>query len=166
MIEVREGNVVDALFNKEVDYIMHVVNCQGKMASGVAKEIRNRVPIAYTMYMNLYNFRKEHNKTSVGECSDGGKVLNLHAQEYYGYDNKRYLNYGALAKSLVSAYKQVYSSTGCSTDFMGSETIRKPVVIGIPFHMGSDRAGADWGIVCEILEALTLKDITIIAYKL
>ena len=39
MITEKQGNVVDALLNKEVDYIMHVVNCQGVMGSGVAKAL-------------------------------------------------------------------------------------------------------------------------------
>lgn len=166
MIEVREGCVIDALLNEEVDYIMHVVNCQGKMASGVAKEIRSRIPMAYTMYMDLYNFRKEFGKISLGECSEGGNVLNLHAQEYYGYNGKRYLNYGALAKSLVSAYKKVYSDTGARDNHMGGSNIIAPKVIGIPFNMGSDRAGGNWSIVCEIVEGLTLMGITVVAYKL
>ena len=74
-MEIKKGNVVDALLNNEVDYIMHVCNAQGVMGSGVAKEIKERVPNAYKSYKNLHEFG------SISEC-DG--VINLVAQEYYG----------------------------------------------------------------------------------
>ena len=160
MIEVREGNVVDALLNKEVDYIMHVVNCRGKMASGVAKEIRNRVPDVYKVYMEHHNSVGSKANTELGSCSHTEEVYNLHAQEYYGYDGKRYLNYGALAKSFSQACDSIYHKQE------REHTLRKDLVVGIPFKMGSDRAGADFDIVCEILEGLKSYNMTIIAYKL
>ena len=43
MVEIKIGNV----FDTDAKYICHQVNCKGKMASGVAKEVRERYPDAY-----------------------------------------------------------------------------------------------------------------------
>ena len=37
MIRIIEGNIVDA----QTDYIIHQVNCQGEMNTGVAKALRD-----------------------------------------------------------------------------------------------------------------------------
>ena len=37
MIKIIEGNIVDA----QTDYIIHQVNCQGEMNTGVAKALRD-----------------------------------------------------------------------------------------------------------------------------
>ena len=37
----------------DVDVICHQVNCQGKMASGIAKTIREKYPEVYQEYMRL-----------------------------------------------------------------------------------------------------------------
>lgn len=158
MIEVRKGNVVDALLNKEVDFIMHVVNCQGKMNSGVAKEIRNRMPQAYSAYMEHHNSMNSTTNIELGSCSSAGGVYNLNAQEYYGYNGKRYLDYGALAKSFNFACTEIHHRE-CGV-------FRDKLIVGIPFKMGSDRAGGDWDIVCEILDQLKSGNMEIIAYKL
>ena len=50
MVEVKTGNV----FDTDAKYICHQVNCKGKMASGVAKEVRERYPNVYWEYMNIW----------------------------------------------------------------------------------------------------------------
>lgn len=156
----KTGNVVDALLNGEVDFIAHCCNAQGVMGSGVAKEIKERIPEAYTEYISQYNSYVQRGNLPkfLGSLNTSGNVLNLIAQEYYGYDKKRYVNYGALASSLamvVSCIEQV-------SDYYSDQ-----ITIGIPFKMASDRAGGDWDIVLELLDFLVVpyvKDVVI--YKL
>ena len=38
-----------------LDVICHQVNCQGKMASGIAKQIRNTYPQVYDAYKAKYD---------------------------------------------------------------------------------------------------------------
>ena len=52
MIVYRNQSVLDF---KEHAIIVHGVNCQGKMNSGVAKAIREAFPVVYEEYMKLYN---------------------------------------------------------------------------------------------------------------
>lgn len=136
----KKGNVVDALLEGEVDCIAHVVNCQRKMASGLALEIKNRIPAAYSIY--------HKSEMVLGNVSLDDGVYNMSAQFYYGYDGKRYLNYGALAACL---------NTVCSN-------LTNRCVIGIPYRLGSDRAGGDWNIVLELVEHLIVpyvKDVVV-----
>lgn len=155
----RTGNLVDALLNGEVDYIAHCCNAQGVMGSGVAKEIRERVPEAYNEYMEAYTrYKKLSANTFLGNVTCGDGVLNIVGQEYYGRDKKRYVNYGALAECLIRAVNLVehLDDRYCSD-----------LTLGLPYKMASDRAGGDWDIVLELVEYLVVpyfKDI--IVYKL
>ena len=47
MIKIIEGNIVDA----QTDYIIHQVNCQGEMNTGVAKALRDYDEGIYIHYM-------------------------------------------------------------------------------------------------------------------
>jgi len=140
-----KGNLVSAVLNGDVDMIMHVCNCQGVMGSGIAKEIKERMPEAYKVYTSW--------PINLGGYSSSKTVINLYAQDNYGY-GKRQLNYGALSLSLQDAFDDLDES-----GFRGT--------IGIPYKMGSDRAGGDWEIVLEIVEELAeYYGIEVVIYKL
>ena len=157
----RTGNVVDALLNDEVGFIAHCCNAQGVMGSGIAKEIKERIPEAYSAYRKHYEMLQERgtSKHFLGSCVEGGRVLNLIGQEYYGKDKKRYVNYGALASALSHCFHVI------QFDVDGENLIYPPdVTVGIPFNMASDRAGGDWNIVLELIEhclANYVKDVII-----
>lgn len=159
-ITYKNGNAVSALIDGEIQTLLHVCNNKGVMGSGIALEIKNRIPDAYKCYkvrqiidgMNL-----PLGSISIGTCSKEsgdtitfyGKVFNMVAQDGYGKGIRR-LNYGALADCLLHvAEHRSYSGD----------------IIGIPYLMGSDRAGGDWNIVLELVEYF-LKDFNVIIYKL
>lgn len=160
----KTGNVVDALLNGEVDFIAHCCNSQGVMGSGIAKEIKERIPEAYMAYRRHYEMLQERGtlRHFLGSCVEGGKVLNLIGQEYYGRDKKRYVNYGALASALSHCFHVI--------QFEVDEEIGiypPTITVGIPYNMASDRAGGNWEIVLELIEhclADYVKDVVI--YKL
>ena len=54
MVHYKFGN----LLNAEVAYICHQVNCQGRMGSGIAKQIRDRWPDVYEAYMRAFTKSK------------------------------------------------------------------------------------------------------------
>ncbi len=151
MIRVKQGNVVDAVLSGECHFMLHITNGQKKMASGVAKEVRERIPSAYTNYMC-----KPKNTVNISH-SDDYKCFNLTAQQYYGYDGKRYLSYKALCQCLMKLVENY--------DFLLQDEFEGGLKIAVPFLMGSDRAGGDWEVVSEILEAF-LGHHEIVAYKL
>ena len=46
MIYWKKGNLLES----DCDYICQQVNCQGKMNSGIAKQIREKWPVVYQNY--------------------------------------------------------------------------------------------------------------------
>lgn len=143
-ITYKDGNAVSALIDGEIDCLLHVCNNKGVMDSGIALEIKNRIPDAYTAYKYALC---ELGIVSQGKCNTGGTVLNMVAQNGYG-KGIRHLNYGALAYCLESV------------SYFPADK-----VIGVPYKMGADRAGGDWEIVLELVEYF-LKDFNVVVYKL
>jgi len=126
-----------------VSAIAHVCNCQGVMGSGLALAIKTRYPEAYAAYKNR---RVEvHRRATtwhnvVREIRPGKHIYNLHAQDFYGKDGRRYLNYEALYVSLERVCKHMNTA--------GLETL------GVPFCMGSGLAGGNWNIVQAMVIAV------------
>ncbi len=150
-MKIVKGNVVDAVLNGDCHFMLHISNSQKTMGSGVAKEVRARIPSAYTNYMF-----KPKNEPAIS-CSDEYNCFNLTAQQYYGYDKKRYLKYDWL----IHCLRELEDLDFELQDRFETGNLR----IAIPYLMGCDRAGGDWGTVCEILEAF-LGHHEIVAYKL
>lgn len=129
-IKQIKGNAVDYVLAKDDRVLLHVCNNKGVMGSGIAKEIRERIPEAFHVYRN--------SSLELGTVSSCGKVINMVAQDGYG-EGIRHLNYGALARCLLIA------------------SIRKSrVEFVVPYKMGADRAGGDWEIVKELLNFFIL----------
>jgi len=121
-----KGNAVDYVLEKDERILLHVCNNKGVMGSGIAKEIRERIPEAF------YAYRKSYSE--LGTVTSCGKVINMVAQDGYG-KGIRHLNYGALARCLLIASMQ-----------------KSRVEFVVPYKMGADRAGGDWEIVKEMLD--------------
>ena len=159
MIEVKEGNVIDALLNKEVDYIVHCCNSKGKFNSGVAKEVRERVPSAYRAYM--YDYERCNNTLgtlSLSQNTPTSGVINLVGQEFYGYGGKRYGNYGAIAAGLGDIFHLLQ-------DYDSRQS--KNITIGIPYKFASDRAGCEWEIIVELIDHMLVPFVKdVVFYKL
>lgn len=150
MPEVVSGNVVGALFSGEVKYILHVCNNKGVMGSGVAKEIKERIPKAFEAY-------KQASDYSMGSVTNAEGVFNLVAQNGYGKGVK-HLNYGALAQSINRAFQIIHIT---------HYPPQTQAVVGVPYGMGAVRAGGDWEVVKELLEFFADKyRIKLVYYKL
>lgn len=150
MITIKENtNAVTYTLEVETRILLHVVNCQGTMGSGIAKEIKTRIPFTYQMYMKSY----QDGLLVLGSVSTGNGIYNLAAQDHYGTD-KRHLNYGALADCLNTIRKEMrYIAM-----FSDAEIV-------IPYKMGCDRAGGDWSVVYEMIEYY-LKDCDVVICSL
>lgn len=140
---MRIKHIYGDILKADADCILHQVNCQGKMNSGLAKQIRAMFPEVFETYVNFCSKRTSKqllgNMLGVAVHSEENKkvraIMNLFAQEYYGYDGKCYTDYKALEQSLykVKQYTQFNS-------------------LAIPYKMGCCRGGGDWNKVYSIIE--------------
>ncbi len=145
-----QEDIFTALQTGEIQVMMHVCNNVGVMGAGIAAVVKKNYPAAYDAYIG-YGL---HNAgLNLGTISTSAPVINLHAQDGYGYAGKRYLNYEALYISLTRA-----------CDWCIKNAISR---VGIPYGMGSNRAGGDWNIVCSMIHsAFADTGIIVTIYKL
>jgi len=122
------------------------------MGSGIAFSIRNYVPGAYTNYKK---YQEKHGLV-LGTISYAWPylpnfkkcVINLHAQQNYGR-GKQHLDYEALRTCLAKTQEYLLRN--------------RVTEIGIPYRMGSDRAGGDWNTVLKIVgEELNELQVTVV----
>jgi O-acetyl-ADP-ribose deacetylase (regulator of RNase III) len=148
MVQYKNGNLLDA----PVDYICHQVNCQGRMGSGIAKQIRERWPDVYEAYMRAFT----KSKNTLGDIQLVAHekreqiVINLYAQEFYGYDGKRYTSYDAF-----------WSCLGAIRD-----SVPKGSKIGFPYRIGCGLGGANWQIIETMISVVLGKDFDVYIYTL
>lgn len=136
MIKIVDGCLLDAVERGDISYAVHCCNDMAVMGSGIAKQIKQRFPLAYTRY--IASFKRENDRdTMLGEVSCGDGIINLIGQQNFGYDGKRYLNYGAIVKG----FQEIIEEWGY-----------EDVIFGFPYLFGCDRAGGDWDIMMELIE--------------
>ena len=173
MVQFVQGD----LLKSNCDFICHQVNCQGKMNSGIAKQIREKWPVVYHNYMAKYNSVSDTADTLAGQYEGGGptigemllgsiqvvglwedyyatpihqSVINMFSQEYYGYDGRRYTSYDAFWNCL-NLIKQ---------------TVPKGKTIGFPKRIGCDRGGANWNIILAMITEVLAEDYEVFIYYL
>lgn len=153
MIKHVKGDI----FKSKATVIVHQVNCQGVMGSGVAKQVRDLYPNVYVKYKELCDRYKESNssKDLLGiaqivptNYGDTRYIANLFAQDSFG-NFKCFTDYDALRKCLIYISLQFRHSS-----------------IAIPYLIGCCRGGGDWNIVYKIIEeTLSDCDVTLYEYK-
>jgi len=127
MIKFMEGN----LFDTKANIIAHQVNCQGKMNSGVAKQIREKYPLAYAGYKTLCSTISPERllgQLQIVPCDD--KIIaNVYAQNNYGYDGGKYTN----VQAFISAMNKLVNVAEQGN-----------LSIAVPYKIGCCRGGASW----------------------
>lgn len=125
--------------------ILHGVNCQGVMGSGVALAIKNKWPeVFYTYKDYIAHFLSNSSEGLLGEVvdrkvdsEDGVVVLNCFTQDRYGRDGKKYASYDAVDTSMQRA--------------VGLAEMWRMNVINFPL-IGCGLGGLHWPVVREIIE--------------
>lgn len=142
-IKVIDGD----LFDTSAPFICHQVNCQGRMGSGVAKQVRAKHPKAYKQYMYLCNDKCPSELLGHAQfVYDTDKiVVNMFSQDRYGYDGRCYTDYRAFASCLREIAESVAAS----------ETI------AMPYNIGCGLAGGDWGTIYSIIEKILSSKYTV-----
>lgn len=149
------------LLKTPFEIIAHQVNCQGKMASGVAKQIREKFPWAYSDYMSALEQQGADFMFGKSQIinQNGHTIFNIFGQYNYGYDGKQYTSY----EDLESGFIEAINNYRKNIDIDASTQI----TVTIPYKIGCDRGGGDWSIVKAILEDIEkLFNVVFVAYKL
>lgn len=129
------------IFESGADVILHQVNCQGVMGSGIAKQVREKFPNVYESYKSMCdNTSNRANLLGLAQCvptTSDKFIVNLFAQENFGYDGTCYTDYDALKKCLIAVKKYI---------------LFEDKTIAIPYLMGCHRGGGDWNVVYKLIE--------------
>lgn len=136
MIRVINGDLLES----DSTFICHQVNCQGVMGSGVAKAIRDKYPEVYNEYKSFCNQHKGDllGRVQYVTTATGRVVVNIFAQENFGYDGKCYTDYEALRHCLEALRDKADTSEE----------------IAFPYLMGCHRGGGDWNTVYSMMEEI------------
>lgn len=147
-LSIVHKDILTALEDPDTGMIVHQVNCQGAMNSGVAKALREAVPKHFEDYAAMHKHALQNESLlgrivatqveRVNMCDLW--VVGVFGQLYYGYDGKRYTQYPALFSGLITAIQN------------NPNPNQK---IAIPYKIGCDRGGGDWEAVRATLEVMT-----------
>lgn len=135
--------ILGDITKSDANYICHQVNCQGAMGSGVAKAIKDKWPVVYTDYRRFYESNKSLlNEIQIVAVSTEQSVINMFAQEYYGYDRNQYTSYDAFWKCLNKI----------------KNTVPKGSKIAFPSKIGCCRGGANWKVILTMISEVLESD--------
>ena len=150
MIKVIDGD----LFDSTARFIVHQVNCQGKMGSGVALQVKQKFPHVYDEYRKICSNDMLGNIQIVpvnpkyigipsGSLVPDNKqfIINAFAQDKYGYDGKLYTSIDALQ----SCFNKICSK-------LWEKNCNWNASVAMPYKIGCCRGGADWNKVFQIIQ--------------
>ena len=149
MVTFHTGNILDS----GADVICHQVNCRGAMNSGVAKAIRQKYPKVFTEYHSCakdidigFGDKQLSWEHMLGHIQpvyipeENKMIVNMFAQDGYGYDGRRYTSYDAFWSCLGEIKKYITPDK----------------TIAFPRRIGCVRGGANWEVIytmiTEVLE--------------
>ena len=145
MITYKKGNLLDS----KCDYIVHQVNCQGVMGSGIAKQIRDRWPHVYTEYKWFLDCSK-----NIWKRPALGRLHAVYEQPDYAPNCRIIVNFFSqfhyLPRNVVNTDYDAFKR--CCEELriiVGNHTEQ---IIGFPYKIGCGLAGGDWAVVSKIIE--------------
>lgn len=148
MINYINANLLDS----DCNYICHQVNCCAKMGSGVAKQIRDKWPEVFSEYIKVSN-KYALGRVQVVKLEKPNipmqRVVNMFAQEGYGYNGKKYTSYDAFWDCLNEL----------------KEIIPERATVAFPYKIGCGLGGANWEIIEKMID-IVFKDYGVFIYKL
>lgn len=155
MIKIIDGN----LFDSKAEFIVHQVNCQGGLGSGVAAQVAENFPHVETEYRKYLRYCKKNKIEPLGTvqyvpsqvwavmlvdtmkneqlvpCEDFQYIVNLFGQNDYGEGLQT--NLKAVNNAFVDICNKA-KSIGAT--------------VAMPYKIGSFRGGADWNDVYRIIQ--------------
>lgn len=153
MIQYKDGDVVEAAKNKEIDILIHGCNCFNTMGSGVAKAIGAEWPQAYEEdCTTIKGSKSKLGSFSFVEIPNGPTIINAYTQFNYNRKNEHIdlFEYAAFEK-ILNKIAYLYLPNKFNR-------------IGMP-KIGSGLAGGSWNKIEKIIQN-TLKDFDVTIYEL
>ena len=156
--------ILGSIFDVGAQVIVHQVNCMGVMGSGVAKQIRDRFPSVFLAYHRVVK-TLDHNCLGgclVVEAEPGLRIANLFGQYYYrGFkEDDLYLvdefwKQPEIDKQTVKAIRFTnYEAFWRGLIRLREELKNDEIKIAFPYKIGSDRGGADWEIIQNMIKSV------------
>lgn len=158
MIKIIDGN----LFDSKANFIVHQVNCQSVMGSGVALQVAEKYPHVEVEYRKYLNHCKKSKTSPLGTAQyvptefwalimvDTMKndnvvafdnnyqyIVNLFGQNEFGYDGEIHTDLKAMKKAFVDIREKAQK--------IGA-------TVAMPYKIGSCRGGANWNDVYTIIK--------------
>lgn len=150
MVNVISGDILKSGAN----VIVHQVNCRGVMGAGLARQIKEKYPEAFTKYKTYcdsFSDKSEMMGTVLFvTCMDGTVIANVFGQLDFGR-NGRKTDYHSLKRGLNDVRKYA-EKDGLS--------------VAIPHRIGCGLAGGNWNIVYKMItSAFDNYGVTLYEYK-
>lgn len=144
--------VTGNLLETELPIIMQGCNAQGRMGSGLALSIRIKFPWAYEIYVDAHQRAGLRLGEIVWAIHESGKPIigNAITQEFYGRDQKLYVNYEAVRLCLKEVERFIVATQGDQPD-LDIASIRAVTQVGFPL-IGAGLGGGKWSIISKIIE--------------
>lgn len=143
MIKVVKGDILNAPEN----VVLHQVNCQGVMGSGLAKQIKDKYPIVYEEYKKYCDsFPNKLHLLGLAQFVEIGNesikfFVNIFGQFNYGTHQKQ-TDYVALRQGFETVFNTVNNIY--LKDYK--------LTIAIPYKIGCGLGGGNWNIVYGMIE--------------
>lgn len=145
VITYVEGDATKPTGKSKYQIIVHIVNDEGVMGSGIARVIREKWPHVYEQYQALFAEPAKKRATAQGQIqvvrADGNLfVCNLFGQSGVGdFNGLPAVRYGAVEEGLMRLRGRVKKSA-----------IRSETAIAMP-RIGCGLAGGSWAKVEEVI---------------
>ena len=150
-----KGDLIKLALAGEFDVIVHGCNCFHTMNSGIARQMRETFPTAYSIDVET---TEKGDKSKLGSISavvvhNSNKeniwVVNGYTQFNYGYEGAKYCDYDAI-RGVFTQVRRAFKN--------------QDLRIGYP-KIGAGLGGGDWKIISQIIdEELEGEDHTYVEY--
>lgn len=140
---IFNSNLFSMIYEKYI--LAHQVNCQARMGSGVALQVKQRFPDVYDAYLKYCQDKEPKDLLGTVQIRHSlyrnTPIANLFGQENYGYDGGKYTSY----KAFEMAFNELCSY--CKRN-------KFPGIV-VPYKIGCVRGGASWEMIFDIMKRLT-----------
>lgn len=106
MLINTRGNLIDLAEAGQFDVIVHGCNCQNTMGSGIAREIRQRYPQAYTADCEAVKNKENKLGTYSGVKVGTFWIINAYTQFHYLPRGVDHFDYTGFSQILDNIYKE------------------------------------------------------------
>lgn len=172
MVKIVDGN----LFDSKANFIVHQVNCQGVMGSGVALQVKERFPHVEVEYRKYVQRCKKNNLNPLGtvqyvpsEVWALVMVNTMKNDNVFAYDNNYQYIVNLFGQDDYGIGEQHTNLKAMKNAFLDIRKKSQAIgaTVAMPYKIGSFRGGADWNDVYKIIkDVFNNSDIDVEIYRL